>query len=835
MMFGGGVTAGSRSGLSNGGAAPDIVSGSNAAATYEVDRSRSVDFAQQTGTSAAAGTTADASSGLGYVTVTPLPATLYTESQSGTDVAWTTYSVTVTINGTNFSVSFTPNDTKAVVIENVPIGASLSASAAIGVPENLGYPGNSLTAATLSPAAIQSGSNSITMWVQYPLECQVAPAYTAQASITGSVPSYYTNAGSTALPAATPSFTDAGGAKMYFTGWALSPEATAPDIPGTSIPAGTYKGKLLLYAIYSEYAVSITGSALPASGDPILTEGDTLALTAVPAGFPSAPAYTWSIESPAADAPVTVSASGVVSTVPGKSGSATIKVTATCGALTATATQDVTVAALKITGSKIFTKGATGKTLPAEFEGFATAPSVTSWTWSSGTATVATAGGSTGTASLGLLAGGKTTVSVDAVVGGKTLHAEKDIYVLDLVVTVPAGTETDGSGNPKLALGNTLDLSASLDGLTAADLAEIGTVTYGWSSGTPAKATVTPDDETPTTATVSPIEAAPSGVVIRAMVSFTGGTLATDTTVVIPESLPIANLADYLKNLPANTPDTAYVIPQITGLTKDNWTQIKDALTASTSAGRYVDLSATTLPSDITTLYQGFYNCTTLVKSPQLPASMTGGSMENCFYGCTNLTTAPAVPAGITTMKNSFFDCRKLADFSALTIPNTVTDMYGCFYRCYELVTAPAIPDGVTNMEGCFYGCIRLTAAPALPGELLNRGACFRYCISLTSFPTIPSKVKDMTTAFGGLSGMSGSITIPSTVVYMDYCFSNTTGTFDVYIYATGCDRWTYLVGEESYEGSKDTITFHVPAGSSLKTRILNGSNNSDLNIVEDL
>ena len=73
MVLVGGVTAGSRGGLSNGGAAPDIVIGANAA-SYEVDRSRSVDFAQQTGSSAAAGTTADASSGLGYVTVTPLPA-----------------------------------------------------------------------------------------------------------------------------------------------------------------------------------------------------------------------------------------------------------------------------------------------------------------------------------------------------------------------------------------------------------------------------------------------------------------------------------------------------------------------------------------------------------------------------------------------------------------------------------------------------------------------------------------------------------------------------------------------------------------------------------------
>ncbi|MBQ2315512.1 MAG: hypothetical protein II187_11530, partial [Treponema sp.] len=245
---GGGTVNSAGNGLSNGGSAPDIVIGSNAA-SYEVDRSQSVDFAQQTGT------TVDTSgeSGLGYVTVTPLPAgTLFTETQSGLGVTWTTYNVTVTINGTDFPVSFTPNDTRAVVIEKVPVGATLSAGATIGVtgPDGaaLGY--SSLTAATASPVSIQSGANSITMWVQYPLTCTVASASAGNASVTGTTPSYYTNAGPTALPAATASYEDNSttpAKTMRFNGWALTDGGT-PVISGNSIPAGIYKGKLTLYA-----------------------------------------------------------------------------------------------------------------------------------------------------------------------------------------------------------------------------------------------------------------------------------------------------------------------------------------------------------------------------------------------------------------------------------------------------------------------------------------------------------------------------------------------------------------------------------------------------------
>ncbi len=168
----GGVTTGSN------GSAPDIIIGANTA-SYAVDHSGTVDFAELTGTGGSSGSSStDASgsnttAGMGYVTVTPLPAgTIFTETQSGLAVTWSSYDVTVTINGTQLpAIHFVSSDTKAVVIENVPEGASLSASASIGVSTSgtgsgstaagLGY--SSLTAASVSPVTTQKGANTITM------------------------------------------------------------------------------------------------------------------------------------------------------------------------------------------------------------------------------------------------------------------------------------------------------------------------------------------------------------------------------------------------------------------------------------------------------------------------------------------------------------------------------------------------------------------------------------------------------------------------------------------------------------------------------------------------
>jgi len=479
----GGVSANSAAnGLSNGGIAPDIVIGANSA-NYTVGSRE--DF----------GGSADASGGLGYVTVTPLPAgTLFTETQSELDVSWVTYSVIVTINGTDFPVNFTAGDTQAAVIEKVPVGASLSASATIGVSAggaSLGY--SSLVAATALPISIQPGENSITMWVQYPLECTMSSdAAGYGAAITGTAPAYYTNAGPTALSgvSAAATYEDTSttpATTMYFAGWSLTDGGT--PVISSSIPTGSYKGKLTLYATYSSCAVSINPGESWGANTPIIAEGDHLALTPVPAGFPSTPTYTWSIESPAADAPVTVSSSGVVSPVEGASGNATIKVTATCGAMTATATQSVTVAALSLdcNSTEVLTLDSADKTITASIAGYTGTDIEYTWSIPATTAVALMPGASGPSRMFHPFAGGKDTVSVSARITGvnKTLPVKTvDIYVLDLALSggTALNAPTVPGGNYSLTMATTdtagKGVTASLNGLSG-----VSGVTYTWTAG----------------------------------------------------------------------------------------------------------------------------------------------------------------------------------------------------------------------------------------------------------------------------------------------------------------------------------------------------------------
>ena len=435
---------------------------------------------------------------MGYVTVTPLPAgTLFTETQSELDVSWVTYSVIVTINGTDFPVNFTAGDTQAAVIEKVPVGASLSANATIGVSAggaSLGY--SSLVAATASPISIQPGENTITMWVQYPLECTVSSdAAGYGASISGTAPAYYTNAGPTALSGVSASATyddtsTTPATRMYFAGWALN-DGDDPVI-SSSIPTGSYKGKLTLYATYSSCAVSINPGDSWGSTTPIIAEGDHLALTPVPAGFPSTPTYTWSIESPAADAPVTVSSSGVVSPVAGASGNATIKVTATCGAMTATATQSVTVAALSLdcNSTEVLTLDSADKTITASIAGYTGTDIEYTWSIPATTAVALMPGASGPSRMFHPFAGGKDTVSVSARITGvnKTLPVKTvDIYVLDLALSggTALNAPTVPGGNYSLTMATTdtagKGVTASLNGLSG-----VSGVTYTWTAGSSA-------------------------------------------------------------------------------------------------------------------------------------------------------------------------------------------------------------------------------------------------------------------------------------------------------------------------------------------------------------
>ncbi|MBQ3687415.1 MAG: leucine-rich repeat domain-containing protein, partial [Treponema sp.] len=174
-----------------------------------------------------------------------------------------------------------------------------------------------------------------------------------------------------------------------------------------------------------------------------------------------------------------------------------------------------------------------------------------------------------------------------------------------------------------------------------------------------------------------------------------------------PGEITLANLKSYLQNLPTNDADHPYVLPAITGLTTlDDVKSIKSKLVSN----RYVDLSLTQLPDDLTSLSTAFRECTTIVYPPSIPSSVT--SMYYCFEGCTNLKTAPVLPGNLSNLSYCFQGCENLEE--APEIPSNVTTMQHTFKDCKKLTDAPVIPVGVTDLISCFEGCSKLVNVPPI-------------------------------------------------------------------------------------------------------------------------
>ena len=120
-----------------------------------------------------------------------------------------------------------------------------------------------------------------------------------------------------------------------------------------------------------------------------------------------------------------------------------------------------------------------------------------------------------------------------------------------------------------------------------------------------------------------------------------------------------------------------------------------------------------------------FYNCTSLVKAPDLPATtLANYCYYRMFYNCTSLVKAPDLPA--TTL---------------------ATYCYREVFRgCSSLTIPPALP-ATTLANYCYYrmfrGCSSLTTVPELPATTLANN-CYRDMFSNCT------KIKLSTTKTGG-------------------------------------------------------------------------------------
>lgn len=248
-----------------------------------------IDYARLSGTSS--------TNGLGYITVAPLPATLYTETQGGAQVSWTSYDVTITVDGTPITLHFDADDTEAKVIENVPTGAALTACAEIGLSDGAcGTTGaGTPLLAEAAPTTAKTGSNTITMYARYRVEFDGAnsPAAVPAAAT-------YTNGGANpALPLCDSPAGSGSDAKL-FCGWSLG-GGTADFAPGAAIPAGSCKGLLSLRPVYwNGYSISVSPPAnATLSGGTYalgsLTGAFTLSAAVGAGAIPAGVSFAWTI------------------------------------------------------------------------------------------------------------------------------------------------------------------------------------------------------------------------------------------------------------------------------------------------------------------------------------------------------------------------------------------------------------------------------------------------------------------------------------------------------------------------------------------------------------
>ena len=122
-------------------------------------------------------------------------------------------------------------------------------------------------------------------------------------------------------------------------------------------------------------------------------------------------------------------------------------------------------------------------------------------------------------------------------------------------------------------------------------------------------------------------------------------------------------------------------------------------------------------------------------------------------YGRNEKLCLNYIPSGVTSLVHAFSNWSSLGEVTC-KIPDSVTNMNNTFYGCSRLVTAPEIPDSVTSMINTFQGCSSLVTAPEIPSGVTSMSCTFNGCSSLVTAPEIPSGVTDMYGAFGGCSSL---------------------------------------------------------------------------------
>ena len=161
--------------------------------------------------------------------------------------------------------------------------------------------------------------------------------------------------------------------------------------------------------------------------------------------------------------------------------------------------------------------------------------------------------------------------------------------------------------------------------------------------------------------------------------------------------------------------------------------------------------------------------------------TMAEGCYCYMFYGCTSLTTAPALQATTLTDRcygYMFYDCTSLTTAPALQATTLAVECYAYMFRgCTALTTAPALPAttlGPFCYAGMFGICTALTTVPALPATTL-KNFCYAYMFNgCTKIKMSSTQTGEYHTSYRIPKSGTGTTATNA----LESMFANTGGTF---------------------------------------------------------
>lgn len=151
-------------------------------------------------------------------------------------------------------------------------------------------------------------------------------------------------------------------------------------------------------------------------------------------------------------------------------------------------------------------------------------------------------------------------------------------------------------------------------------------------------------------------------------------------------TIAFSELDTYLKSLGENTASTPYKI-KVTGLTTAD---CANAATSGTLGNviysndkKYVDLSYTELPDNLTSLTSTFAFCMNLVAAPPIPNNVT--SLNNTYMYCDSLVNAPTIPNSAENLNSTFEHCSSLISVIINLESVSPNHMYTFLWNCNNL------------------------------------------------------------------------------------------------------------------------------------------------------